>query len=237
MTWMEIADALKQGKTTIIIPTGGVEQTGPHLVTGKHNFILQYTAKHIAEGLKDALVGPTLPVVPEGNITPPEGHMAFAGTVSLSRNTFAALLEDVARSFKQHGFKTICFIGEHGASQDVQKTVAEKLTEEWKADGVRVIHVNEYYDEHNGQSEALAKIDEKDQNPQAHGGLADTSEMLFAYPQGVRKALTGHHDKQEFATLGVDGASDHATAAIGKEMLSLKIKAAVRQIERERGHP
>ncbi len=39
MTWMDVRDALKAGKTTVIIPTGGIEPNGPWLVTGKHNYV------------------------------------------------------------------------------------------------------------------------------------------------------------------------------------------------------
>ena len=40
MTWMDVRDALTAGKTTVIIPTGGMEPNGPWLVTGKHNYVL-----------------------------------------------------------------------------------------------------------------------------------------------------------------------------------------------------
>ena len=48
LTWMEIRDAMKEGKTTVIIPTGGVEQNGPYLATGKHNYILRATIEAVA---------------------------------------------------------------------------------------------------------------------------------------------------------------------------------------------
>lgn len=40
LTWMEMRDAIKAGKTTGLILTGGVESNGPHLATGKDNFVL-----------------------------------------------------------------------------------------------------------------------------------------------------------------------------------------------------
>src|SRR5262245_26993259 len=43
MTWMEVRDAMKAGKDTVLIPTGGVEQNGPYLATGKHNYVLRAT--------------------------------------------------------------------------------------------------------------------------------------------------------------------------------------------------
>ena len=83
MTWVEVRDALKAGKTTIIIPTGGTEQNGPHMVLGKHNFIVAGTARRIAERLGTALVAPVLAYVPEGDIESRQGHMAYPGTISV----------------------------------------------------------------------------------------------------------------------------------------------------------
>jgi len=49
MTWMEVRDALKSGKDTALVATGGVEQNGPYLATGKHNVILRATTQAIAD--------------------------------------------------------------------------------------------------------------------------------------------------------------------------------------------
>jgi hypothetical protein len=48
LTWMEIRDLVKAGTTTIIIGTGGVEQNGPYVAGGKHNFVLQTVLPAIA---------------------------------------------------------------------------------------------------------------------------------------------------------------------------------------------
>ena len=37
LTWLEVRDALRAGKSTAIIATGGIEMNGPYLATGKHN--------------------------------------------------------------------------------------------------------------------------------------------------------------------------------------------------------
>jgi creatinine amidohydrolase/Fe(II)-dependent formamide hydrolase-like protein len=236
MTWPEVAQAIKAGKTTVIIPTGGTEQTGPHIVLGKHNFILQKTSLAIARGLGDALVTPIMPYVPEGTIHPPQGHMRFAGTLSLKPETFAAFLEDTARSLKEHGFKTICFVGEHGASQAVQQEVADRLSAEWKNEGVTVVQVSDYYDQHNGQVAWMKAKDAGEENIEAHGGFADTSEMLVVDPQGLRMDKLGHRTVNDFATLGTDGASEHANKAAGETLLQLKIDAAVKQIRQAERH-
>ena len=102
MTWMEVRDAIRSGKRTAIIATGGVEQNGPYLVTGKHNVILRATTQAIARELGNALVAPIVPFVPEGDIDPPTGHMRYPGTISVRESTFRALLTDVAMSLKGH---------------------------------------------------------------------------------------------------------------------------------------
>src|SRR5262245_52648 len=83
LTWTEVRDAIKAGKTTISFPTGGTEQNGPHMVLGKHNFIVKYTAEQIARRLRNALVAPVLAYVPEGDIDPPTSHMQYPGTITL----------------------------------------------------------------------------------------------------------------------------------------------------------
>ena len=37
LTWTELRDEIRAGKTTIIVPIGGTEQNGPHMALGKHN--------------------------------------------------------------------------------------------------------------------------------------------------------------------------------------------------------
>src|SRR5215813_13761866 len=71
LTWMEIRDLIKAGKaTTIIIGTGGVEQNGPYVAGGKHNFVLQTVLPYIARAIGNTLIAPIVKFVPEGAIEP-----------------------------------------------------------------------------------------------------------------------------------------------------------------------
>ena len=74
LTSVEVRDAIRSGTTTVILPTGGTEQNGPHMALGKHNFIVRYAAEQIARRLGKALVAPVVKYVPEGNTDPPSGH-------------------------------------------------------------------------------------------------------------------------------------------------------------------
>lgn len=231
MTWMEVRDKLAGGASTAIIPTGGIEQNGPHMVIGKHNTIVHYTAGEIAKRLGNALVAPVVAYVPEGRIEPPEGHMQFAGTMSVSPETFAMVLEDAARSLKQHGFRLICFIGDHGGNQDVQRRVADKLNSEWASSGVRVLQVSDYYSTENGQDRWVQTIGVKVPNPSAHAGFADTSELMAIDAPGVYNDKLGARTEKDYRATGAMGDSSRASANYGRRLLSLKIEAAVAQIQ------
>jgi len=144
MTWKDVRHAVKAGKTTVIISTGGIEPNGPWLALGKHNFVLRTNCDAIARKLGNALCAPIVPFVPEGSIEPRSSHMLTVGTISLEEATFEALLTDIARSYRMHGFETIILIGDSGGNQQGMKAVAEKLNAQWNAKPA-VVHIPEYY--------------------------------------------------------------------------------------------
>ncbi|MGW8265098.1 MAG: creatininase family protein [Longimicrobiales bacterium] len=146
MTWMEVRDAMRAGKTIALIATGGVEQNGPYLVTGKHNVILRATTEAIARELGNALVAPIVPFVPEGGIDPPSGHMRYPGTISVRESTFEALLTDIAASLKAHGFREVILLGDSGGNQEGMAAVAGALAEAWEGSGTGIHFIPEYYD-------------------------------------------------------------------------------------------
>lgn len=145
MTWMDVRDAMKAGKTTIIIPTGGIEPNGPWLALGKHNYILRANCDAIARKLGNALCAPIIPLVPEGAIEPQDGHMRTVGTLSLREDTFKAMLTDVVHSLKVHGFRNIILIGDSGGNTNGMKAVASAMNALWGGTPL-VAHIPEYYD-------------------------------------------------------------------------------------------
>lgn len=230
MTWTEVRDRIAAGSTIAIVPTGGTNQNGPHMITGKNNFIVHYTSGEIAKRLGNALVAPVIAYVPAGRIEPPEGHMQFPGTLSVSGQTFAALLEDAARSLKAHGFRLICFVGDNGGSQSIQQQVADRLSLDWESSGVRVIQVSDYY-ARNGQEKFVQSVGLKVPHPTVHAGFVDTSELMAVDTLGVRKDKLAARSEHDYKTTGAMGDSTQASSAYGRRLLSLKVGAAVKQIE------
>src|SRR5881628_2910705 len=102
LTMLEVRDLIKAGKTTALILTGGIEENGPYLTTGKHNNVLRVTGESIARSLGNALVAPIVTLEP-GN---PE-RVRTPGTVFLSAETYRAVMTDMAVSLKTQGFRNI----------------------------------------------------------------------------------------------------------------------------------
>ena len=189
LTWMEIRDLIADGTTTIIIPTGGIEENGPYLVTGKHNLILQATCPEIAKNLGNALCAPIVKFVPEGNINPPSGSMLFPGTISLTQATYEALLMDIASSLKQSGFTDIVLIGDSGGNQTGMANVAATLSELWSNEITRIHFAREFYDP---GWEATEQYTERELGiaESRHDGYHDdiwvTAMMMVTDPEQVR---------------------------------------------------
>jgi creatinine amidohydrolase len=229
MTWVEVRSAIARGYATVIVPSGGIEQNGPHMILGKHDYIVRANAERIAAQLGHTLVAPVISFVPEGDYDPPTGHLRFPGTIGVSEAAYAAMLDGVARSLKAGGFTTICFIADHAGSLKPQAGVAARLSAEWAAQGVRVIDVSDYYADE-PQTRFLTEQGETPATIGQHAGITDTSELMAAHPAGV--------DLARFAdapfTLepnGVSGDPTKASAERGRALLDIKVAGAVRQIK------
>jgi creatinine amidohydrolase len=249
MTWMDVRDALNGGKTTALIPTGGMEPNGPWLVIGKHNYVLRANCDAIARKLGDAICTPIIKLVPEGSIDPPSSHMTSPGTLSLRQETFEALLTDVAHSLKMHGFRNIIFFGDSGGNQGGQRTVAEKLNAEWNGAAV-VAHVQEYYDYRSVSRFMTYKGLETGEGDGLHDDPIITLNMFYTDPSSVRYEKRVAADKAtingfsladrvkslELAREIVEFRATHTVAAIHKAIANRgTLPAPVRQARGGRG--
>jgi creatinine amidohydrolase/Fe(II)-dependent formamide hydrolase-like protein len=230
LTSPELRDAQARGKTTIIIPVGGTEQSGPQLALGKHNVRVQWLAARIAESLGNALVAPVVSYVPEGGITPPTGHMRFPGTISIPDAAFQALIDGAARSFRQGGFTDVVLIGDHGGYQSQLKTVAQRLNRDWAGTKARAHFIDTYYGvTQAAYVQALHAKGLSDAQIGLHAGSADTSLMLATDASRVRP------DQYDAAARGapangVNGDPRASSAALGQIGVDLIVSASVAAI-------
>jgi creatinine amidohydrolase len=230
LTWTELRALLQGGKTTILLPSGGTEQNGPHMALGKHNVRAKLLAERIARILGNAIVAPVIAYVPEGGLTPPTGHMRFPGTITVPDDAFRRVLESAAQSFRLAGFRDIVFLGDHGSTRDGQAFVAARLNREWRALPARAHAVDAYYRAATVEfAELLTTRGHRPEPPGAHAGLADTSLTLALDPRLVRASpLEG---EAAGAGRGVDGDPRGASAELGRLGVDLIVSRTVAAIK------
>jgi creatinine amidohydrolase len=224
LTWEETRDALKAGTRRVIIPTGGTEKNGYHMVMGKHNFVVAHGANLMARRLGQTLVAPVIQYVPEG-----DPDRQNPGAISLPSPAYDQLLDAAARSLKAHGFNEILIIGDSGGNQAGMRAVADALNTEWKDAGVKVFALTDYYEGGREHYRAwmLAAFGYDDTMVGSHAGISDTSQMLHVYPAGVRTdQITPWGGPKDS---GVTGDPMRATAEIGRMGIEFKVNAGIGQ--------
>ena len=231
LTSPELAAEIRAGKTTILVPIGGTEQNGPHMVLGKHNVRAKVLAGRIARELGNALVAPVIAYVPEGGVNPPTGHMRYPGTITVPSDVYRKVLDSAARSFRLAGFRDIVFLGDSGDYQKDNEIVARQLNHEWSGSPVRAHAITEYYRAAtDGFDKSLKQRGYSDAEIGRHAGLADTSLALAVDPGLVRP---GEQQSTRItpAPPGVSGDPRRATAELGKpgiDMIVTQSAAAIR---------
>lgn len=237
LTWTELKEQVASGKTTILVPIGGVEQSGPDMALGKHDVRAKALSQRIALALGNALVAPVIAYVPEGGVSPPTAHMRFPGTITVPDQAFETVLEYAGFSFKLAGFRDVVFLGDHGGYQKDLQVVADRLNREWKKTQARAHAVLEYYRVTQGEYvQLLRSHGYSDQEIGSHAGLNDTSLMLAVDP-GMVRADRLQTDPRLTAANGVYGDPRRSSAALGQmgvDLIVARTVEAIRKAEAER---
>jgi len=167
MTSEEFAQAMKK-TDMVIIPIGSVEQHGKHLPLGTDFYSANETAKLIAQQV-DVLVAPVL------MLGLAKYHMGFPGTMTLSPETFEAVLYESAQSLISHVIKKIMLYNGHGGNNQSVSKVVYKINQTTSAVAVWLNNIT-----------PLKNANPPDFPPYDwHAGVSETSEMLYLTPSLV----------------------------------------------------
>jgi creatinine amidohydrolase len=235
MTWVEVKAALAAGKTTALIYTGGTEQRGPQNANGYHNVVAHAAVEAIARKLGNAIFMPVLPYTPND-------AEALPGTIGITNELLAALLERIAEESILNGFRNVILMGDHGGGQPgVYAEVALKLDRRYRPSGIRVFYCDQVY---RAANDAFDQYLAQHGYPAGlHGYLFDTSIMLYLDKDDtwVRRDLVasavgdpvvdgkvqiGPQSPQN----GIQGDARRSTAELGQLAFDMKVDYAVRQI-------
>ena len=237
MTWPEVKEALAAGKTTALFYTGGTEQRGPQNVNGGHTLMGKATVKAIALQLGNAIAMPVLPY------TPNNASATLPGTIGLTPEILAAILERVSEQAIATGFRNIILMGDHGGGQpNVYREVARKLDDKYAPQGAHVYYCDEVYIK--AQADFDKWLADNGYPASSHAGIPDTSEMLYlggdvwvrkeliktALGDPVRQPGQPRDSTAQRVNNGISGDARRSTAELGKKVFDMKIDYAVKQI-------
>lgn len=189
LTYMEVRDRIAAGATTAIVATGGIEENGPYVATGKHNVILEAICPAIAHELGNALCAPIVGFVPQGSLEPASPVMFMPGTFSVRDETYEALLEDIATSLKLHGFTDVVLIGDSGGNQRGMQAVSDRLNDRWAESGVRAHYIRAFYSPGWENTEKYTEDvlgAKQTKNDGHHDDMWVTAMMMVTDPSSVR---------------------------------------------------
>jgi creatinine amidohydrolase/Fe(II)-dependent formamide hydrolase-like protein len=231
LTWLEVRDAVRAGKTTIIVPTGGMEQNGPYLATGKHNYVNRAGCEAIARKLGNALCAPNVAFVPEGNFDPPSGALMYPGSIGVSDATFQALLTDIANSFRVTGFENVVLIGDSGGNQRGMKEVASAVSAKWAGGKTRIHYIADYYDGFNQVIDYAEKTFGWKQVPDgSHDDALITAIIMTVDPDHVR--MTQRIAKGKTATNSISLMPVEKAVEIGRAIVNRRADITVAAIKK-----
>jgi len=238
MTWPEVRQALADGKTTALIYTGGTEQRGPQNANGGHTLMARYTARAIAVKLGNAIVMPVLPY------TPNNASAALPGTIGLTPELLTALLTRIVEQTIATGFRNVVIMGDHGGGQpNAYRAVVDSLEPKYAPQGIHIYFCDEVYAKAQGDFDAW--LADNGFPVSAHGGIPDTSTMLYldsanvyvrrdlladavgdpVTPRGAPRDLNAPRRNN-----GITGDARRSSEALGKKAFDIKVDYAVRQI-------
>lgn len=227
LTWPE-AEALSTEHALGLIPTGSIEQHGPHLPLATDKLIAEELGRRIGRTIAELVI--VAPVVPGGLS---DHHLAFPGTVTFSEEHFGAGLDAYVAAFERMGVTNVAIISGHGGNLGYLGRY-EKAHEE-KSSPIQLIAHHDL----GGYIEAMfagARAGGFDPvETDVHAGGVETSQALVAFPELVRpfEDVTGYDEAQEgwlarmleegletISPSGVLGDPTPATAKAGEAIFS-----------------
>jgi creatinine amidohydrolase/Fe(II)-dependent formamide hydrolase-like protein len=226
MTWLEITNAMKSGKTTVIVPAGGLEATGPFITLDKHQNMLRGSTDMIARKLGNALIAPVIRYVP-----PDDGARGpYVGDFNISLAAYKSILTDICSTLKNDGFKEIILIGDHQGAQRGMKEVAEELSPSWSSGPARVHYVPEYYDRRGVNEYVKTTLGIAEKRGTGFGdNYYNTAILMALNPESAR--LKERTEADQLTVNGVNLKPIEKMIENGKTILRMQTDYAVKAIE------
>ncbi len=207
MTWQEISAEQERGRTAVVLAFGATEQHGPHMPLATDALLGDHLALLVAEHL-GAFLAPTV------RLGCSEHHLEFPGTISISAETFHALVADIVASLARGGFERVILLPTHGGNFG---PLAEAIAKLGPDPGIEIRALTDV-----GALLAIAQVGVDEHGvPMGEGGLHagewETSMMQSIHPEMVRedRRESGYTGDPEQAIGALFASGTHAVAENG----------------------
>ena len=172
LTWKQV-DALPRETTLLVLPTAAIEQHGHHLPLATDTLI-----NNLLLGKALALVPAELPIyaLPPVCYGKSNEHLGFPGTLSVSAQTFLAVVRDLGASIAAGGFKKVVLYNTHGGNTSLVDVLARDLRAEF---GLRTFSL------FGSPGAAFEGVSEQERTYGFHAGEIETAYLLHATPELV----------------------------------------------------
>lgn len=227
--WVDL-DAYLRRDDRAIVPVGSCEQHGRHLSFATDYLIPTEIARRVS-----ARTG--VPVTPTLCFGMSVHHMDFPGTITLSPETFVAVIRDVLHSLHRHGFRRVLILNGHGGNMAPIAVALATVMDQYRDLRVKVGHW--------WQDPAVqAVMREAWGDVEYHAAAGETSAIL-AIRSGIPKLERAAHSPwregmeakgpRHWKALFPHGAAGvdpkKATAEIGERLLGVATDRFVHEVE------
>jgi creatinine amidohydrolase len=175
LTWKQV-DALPRDSTLLVLPTAAIEQHGHHLPLATDTLI-----NNLLLGKALALLPAELPIyaLPPVCYGKSNEHVGFPGTLSVSAQTFLAVVRDLGASIAASGFKKLALYNTHGGNTSLVDVLARDLRAEF---GLRTFSL------FGSPGATFEGVSTQERAYGFHAGEIETAYLLHATPELVHPA-------------------------------------------------
>ena len=173
LTWKDV-DSLPRETTLLVLPTAAIEQHGHHLPLATDTLINNLLLGKALERVPAELPIYALPPVCYGKSNE---HIGFPGTLSVSAQTFLAVVRDLGASIAAAGFKKLVLYNTHGGNTALVDVLARDLRAEF---GLQTFSL------FGSAGASFEGVSAQERTYGFHAGEIETAFLLHATPELVR---------------------------------------------------
>lgn len=195
---------LDRAKTAVILQEGIFEEHGPYLPAYTDGYVAERLAKDVADAVVahgwDVLMFPPIPLG-SGGVNEVPAKYPFPGTFTVRVDTLRSIFMDLGDELGEAGFKYVFILNTHGAPNHnrVIDQAAAYFSDTWGGRMVKLTGRGQ-----NAGPNPAASLSEqarREDNSSGHGGITETSLMLFIDPDLVSPA----YKTSPVFTVGAEG--------------------------------